>query len=115
MAVKELTPVKGNLNKITDFAFETADTASEGFRVKLPRSADQYVIALVQNTGDKDAAFTVKKPVKGSYYAACRDEVHSVSAGGFGIFRFENAKWANRDSTMQFIPENTAVKAVVLY
>lgn len=115
MAVKELIPVKGNLNKLTGFAFEAAENASDGFQVKLPRSADQYVIVLVQNTGDKDADFTVKKPVKGSYYAACCDAVHSVSAGGFSIFRFENAKWANRDSTMQFIPENTAVKAAVLY
>ena len=115
MAVKELIPVKGNLNKVTDFAFEKADNASDGFRVKLPRSSDQYVVVLVHNTGNEDAKFTVKKPDKGSYYAACCDEVHEVNAGGFGIFRFENAKWANRDGTMLFVPEKEAVKAAVLY
>lgn len=115
MAVKELTPVKGKLNKVTDFAFEAASKASDGFQVKLPRTADQHVIVLVHNSGAEDAKFTVKKPESGSYYAACCDEVHEVSAGGFGIFRFENAKWANRDGTMLFVPENVAVKAAVLY
>lgn len=116
MAVKEMTPVKGNLNKITEFAFEAASSASEGFQVKLPRTTtDEYVIVLVQNTGGSPYNFTVKKPTKGSYYAAGGDAVHSVPAGGFGFFRFESAKWANNDGTMLFLPENVAVKAAVLY
>lgn len=115
MAFMELTPLMGKMNKITDFSFTAASDAADGFQVKLPRSTGRQVVVLVQNTGKEAATFTVKKPKNESYYAACADEVHSVEAGGFGIFCFENAKWANRDGTMLFVPENEAVKAAVLY
>ena len=115
MAVMEMTPVKGELNKVTEFAFETATAAADGFKFKLPRASDEYVIVLVQNTGSSAGTFTVKKPTKGSYYASSSDEVHELDAGEFGIFRFESAKWANNDGTINCVPSAATVKAVVLY
>ena len=115
MAVKEMTPVKGELNKITEFAFEAATAASDGFKFKLPRMTDEYVIVLVQNSGSSAGTFTVKKPTKGSYFASASDEAHELAAGEFGIFRFESAKWANNDGTINCVPDAATVKAVVLY
>lgn len=115
MAVTNMTPVKGELNKVTKFAFEAASSASEGFQFKLPRMTDEYVILLVQNTGSGAGTFTVKKPTKGSYFASASDEVHELAAGEFGIFRFESAKWANNDGTINCVPSAATVKAVVLY
>ena len=115
MAVMEMTPVKGELNKVTKFAFESATTPSDGFQFKLPRATDEYVIVLVQNTGSGAGTFTVKKPTKGSYFASASDETHELAAGEFGIFRFESAKWANNDGTINCVPGAATVKAVVLY
>ena len=64
MAVLEMTPVKGELNKVTPFDFETATAAADGFVFKLPRMTDEYVIVLVQNTGTGAGTFTVKKVIK---------------------------------------------------
>ena len=115
MAVMEMTPVKGELNKITRFAFEAATAASDGFQFKLPRMSDEYVVVLVQNTGSGAGTFSVKKPTKGSYFAAASDETFNLAAGEFAIFRFESAKWANNDGTIHCVPGATSVKAVVLY
>lgn len=115
MAVMEMTPVKGVLNKVTKFAFEAASAPADGFRFKLPRMTDEYVIVLVQNAGTGAGTFTVKKPTKGSYFASASDEVHELAAGEFGIFRFESAKWANNDGTIHCVPSAATVKAVVLY
>lgn len=115
MAVTNMTPVKGELNKVTKFAFEAATAAADGFQFKLPRMSDEYVIVLVQNSGSGAGTFTVKKPTKGSYFASASDEVHELAAGEFGIFRFESAKWANNDGTINCVPSATTVKAVVLY
>jgi hypothetical protein len=115
MAVTNMNPVKGNLNKITPFAFEAASSAADGFAFKLPRATDEYVIVLVQNTGSGAGTFTVKKPTRGSYFASASDETHSLAAGEFAIFRFESAKWANNDGTILCVPGATTVKAVVLY
>lgn len=115
MAVMEMTPVKGELNKITRFAFEAASSAADGFRFKLPRMSDEYVVVLVQNTGSGVGTFSVKKPTKGSYFAAASDETFSLAAGEFAVFRFESAKWANNDGTIHCVPGATSVKAVVLY
>ena len=116
MAVKNMTPVKGNLNKITEFSFEAAAVASDGLSFVLPKMSDEYVIVLLQNT-DAAAAHNVsiKAPVNGSYFAADTDETHQLSAGGNAIFRFESARWANRDGSITIVPENAAVKATVLY
>ncbi len=116
MAVKVMTPVKGVPNKITEFAFEAASVASDGFKFTLPRMSDEYVIILVQNADASNAYdFTVKKPTTGSYFASASDETHELAAGEFAVFRLESAKWANNDGTIACIPENVEVKAVVLY
>lgn len=115
MAVMEMTPVKGELNKVTPFAFETATAPADGFVFKLPRMTDEYVVVLVQNTGSGAGTFAVKKPTKGSYFASASDETYELAAGQFGIFRFESAKWANNDGTIKCVPGAATVKAVVLY
>ena len=116
MAVKEMTPVKGVLNKFTEFAFEAASAASDGFKFKLPQANDEYVVVLVTNTDNAAAHnITVKKPVKGSYYASSSDETYALPAGSFAILRFESARIANNDGTICLVPDNTAVQAVVLY
>lgn len=116
MAVKVMTPVKSDVNKITEFAFEAATVASDGLQFALPRASDEYVVVLVQNTDTTNAHdFTVKAPTKGTYAAADSDETHKMAAGGFAIFRFESARWVDKDGTILFVPANVAVKAVVLY
>ena len=115
MAVMTMPPVKGELNKVTPFAFEAATAASDGFVFTLPRMSDEYVVVLVQNSGSGAGTFTVKKPTKGSYFASASDEVHNLNAGEFAVFRFESAKWANNDGTIHCVPGATTVKAVVLY
>lgn len=115
MAATVMTPVKGELNKITEFSFEAATAAADGFVFTLPRMTDEYVVVLVQNTGTAAGTFTVKKPTKGSYFASASDEAHELAAGEFAIFRFESAKWANNDGTINCVPSATTVKAVVLY
>ena len=115
MAVKVMTPVKGEVNKVTGFAFEAADVASDGLQFTLPKMSDEYVVVLVQNTGGSEYDITVKAPTNGSYAAASGDETYKVAAGGFAIFRFESARWANNDGTLLLVPGNAAVKAAVLY
>jgi hypothetical protein len=116
MAVKDMTLVKGELNKMTKYSFEAATTATDGFKFKLPKTSDEYVIVLVQNT-DTSASYkiAVKAPTEPSYYGSSSDEEITLAKGENAIFRFESAKWANRDGTITLIPENVAVKAVVLY
>lgn len=115
MAVKKMTAVKGDLNKITEFAFEAATTASDGLSIVLPAS-DEYVVILIQNTS-ADTAYdiTLKKPTKPSYAGATADVTHELGAGEFAIIRVESARYANTDGTVLLIPENVAVKAVTLY
>lgn len=115
MAVKNMTPLKGVVNKVTKFAFEAATAAGDGLQFKLPRMSDEYVVLLVQNTGASAYDFTVKKPTNGSYAAAAGDETINLAAGEFAIFRFESARWANNDGTIVCVPGNVAVKAAVLY
>lgn len=115
MAVKVMTPKKGELNKITAFAFEAATAAADGLQFTLPKASDEYVVAVVHNSGTAAASITVKKPTDGSYYAAGGDETHQLAAGAYGIFRFESAKWANRDGTVLLVPSATTVVAAVLY
>lgn len=115
MAVKVMTPAKGELNKITPVAFETAEDTANGFQFALPRASDEFVVVLVHNTGSSAYNFTVKKPTKGSYFASASDEVYEVKGDELAVFRFESAKWANNDGTITCIPGNVAVKAAVLY
>ncbi|MGN0693736.1 MAG: hypothetical protein ACI4LK_02355 [Lentihominibacter sp.] len=116
MAVKELTPVKGVLNKLTEFAFEAATAVSDGCEFLLPKTTDEYVVVIAHNTSTS-AAYnaTVKKPVDGSYYAAASDETKEIAAGKFAIFRLESAKWASNKGKIKLVPGNEAVKFAVLY
>lgn len=115
MAVKVMTPIKGELNKITPVVLEAAEDIATGFEFTLPRMSDEYVIVLVHNTASAAHTFTVKKPTNGSYFASASDEVYEVKAGELAIFRFESAKWANNTGTITCVPANVAVKAAVLY
>lgn len=115
MAVKVMTPAKGELNKITPIALEAAENATDGFVFTLPRMSDEYVIVLVHNTASSAHKFTVKKPTNGSYFASASDEEYEVKANELALFRFESAKWANNDGTIKCVPANVAVKAAVLY
>ena len=116
MAVVTGTPVKGELNKITEFAFEAATTASDGVKYVLPKVTEEYVKVLVTNT-DTTTAYdiTLKKPTKGSYAAASADEVHELAAGEFAFINIESARFANTDGTILLVPENAKVKVAVIY
>lgn len=115
MAVKEITPVKGELNKITPITMEAANDTTTGMVFTLPRTTDEYVVVLVHNTASAAQDFTIKKPTNGSYFASASDETHNLAAGEIAIFRFESAKWANNDGTINCVPANVAVKAAVVY
>lgn len=115
MAVKNMTPIKGEVNKLTGFAFEAATVAADGMKFQLPRKSDEYVVVVIHNTATAEHSFTVKAPTKGSYAAATSDETIKVAAGAFAFFRFESARYANTDGTVLCVPENVAVKAAVLY
>ncbi len=115
MAVKTMTPVKGNLNEITSFAFEAATSTTDGFVFTKPRVTDESIVVVAHNGHSAAAKLIVKAPTNGSYYAAGGDEELSLAAGAYAIFRFESAKWANNDGTITIIPENLALKAAVLY
>lgn len=110
-----MTPVCGEINKITKFAFEAATAAADGMSFTLPRITEEYVVVLVQNTGNDEKSITVKAPTSGSYAASSSDLTLALSAGQFAVFRFESARWANRDGSILLIPGDVAVKAAVLY
>jgi hypothetical protein len=115
MAAKEMTLIKGELNVFTKYSFEAATSASDGFKFKLPKVSDEYVIVLVQNTDSSAHKIAVKAPATPSYYGSSSDEEITLAQNETAILRFESAKWANRDGTITLIPDNVAVKAVVLY
>lgn len=115
MAVKEMTPVKGNVNEITKFAFETATKAADGFVFKRPRVTDEYLVIVVTNTDTAAQTIALKAPTNGSYAAASSDETLSLEAGEYAVIRIESARYANNDGTVTLVPSNVAVKAAVLY
>ncbi len=116
MAIKEMTPVMGVLNKVTEFVFEAATAAADGLSFKLPKTIDSNIVVVIQNTDTGNAhSITVKKPTSGSYYASGDDETFELAEGAFAVFRFESAKWADKDGTIKLVPDNAAVKAAVLY
>lgn len=115
MAIKELTPVKTEVNKFTTFTIDAAETADEGFKFKLPRASDEYIIVVAMNSGTTSYNITLKAPTAGSYAASLSDETFQLNAGQVAVLRFESARWANNDGTVVLIPENVAVKANVLY
>lgn len=115
MAIKELTPIKAELNKFTTFTPEAATSAAEGFSFKLPRASDEYVVVIASNTSSTPYNITIKAPTSGSYAASSTDEVFQIGANETAALRFESARWANNDGTVVLIPENVAVKIAVLY
>lgn len=115
MAEKDLTPIKGNYNEITNFNFEAATSAADGMKFILP-AKDEEVVIFVNNTDSaSNYKVTVKAPQNGGYAAAMSDLVATVEKSGYAVIRLESAKYANNDGTVCIVPENIAVKAVVLY
>ena len=49
MAVKVLTPIKGEVNKITVFAFEAQTSTADGFEFVMPRTTEDYVVIVAHN------------------------------------------------------------------
>lgn len=115
MAIKELTPVKAEMNKFTPFTLESATNAEEGFVFKLPRASDEYISVVASNVSATPYNITVKAPTTGSYAASLSDETFQLGANETAVLRFESARWANNDGTMVLVPENVAVKVNVIY
>ena len=115
MAEVTMTPVKGNVNEITKFAFEAATTAEDGLVVKLPRITEEYVVIVVTNTDAGAQTVSLKAPINGSYAAASADVTVSLEAGEFAQIRIESARYANNDGTVRLVPSDVAVKAALLY
>lgn len=114
MANLQITPVKGEINTLTKIVTVAAST--EGMEFKLPRTSDEYVVVLAQNTDTDNAhTFTVKAPAKGSYCAAGSDETISLASGETAIFRFESARFANNDGTVVCLADNAKIAVAVVY
>ena len=115
MAVKEVTPVKGEVNQITKFAFTAATTTSDGFVFKMPKMTEEYVVIVVQNSGSSAAKLTLKKPETGSYAASGSDEELQLAGGEFAQVRIESARFANNDGTVTLTGSTADIKIAVLY
>lgn len=114
MAVKILTPQKGDFNKITTINFEAATTVADGMEFKLP-SRDMETYILVQNTDASNAyTITVKAPANQGYTSASTDLVKSIPKSGFAIIKLESAVYADK-GLVKLIPQNVAIKAAVIY
>lgn len=115
MAVKTLTPVKGELNKVTPFAFETVTATADGFEFQMPDRTEEYVVIVVQNGGTAAANVTLKAPEKGSYAAADADEVYSLAAGAIAQIRIESARYASNVGIVKLVGATADIKAAVIY
>ena len=115
MAVKVLTPIKGEVNKVTGFAFETQTSTADGFEFVMPRTTEEYVVIVAQNSGNAVANLTLKKPENGSYAAADSDEVFQMVAGGFAQIRIESARYADNAGKVKLVGATADVKVAVLY
>lgn len=115
MAVFKMTPVKGDVNKITKFAFEAATTPADGMEFQLPRVTEEYLVILVHNEGSGAGTIAVKAPENGSYAATSTDEELSLAAGEFAQIRVESARFANNNGTIKLVPSAATVKVAVLY
>lgn len=116
MAVKELTPIKATVNALTEVTLVAATSASDGFKFKMPRISDEYVVVIVRNTNANTAKnVTIKAPTKGGYAAVSSDLTASLAAGEERVFRLESARYANNDGTVVIIPGSTDVTAAVIY
>ena len=116
MSVKVLTPVKGDVNKITVFALEAADVATDGFEFQIPRVAtEEYLVLVVHNAGTGAAKVALKAPEKGSYAAASSDEEIELAAGAYAQIRIESARYADTKGMVRVVGATTSVKMAVLY
>ena len=115
MAAKVLTPKKGELNKITPFAFETATTVADGFEFQMPDVTEEYVVIAVQNAGASAVNVTLKMPENGSYAASDSDEVLKLEAGAFAQIRIESARFASNSGKVKLVGASADVKVAVLY
>lgn len=113
MANSKITPVKCEVNTLTKI--EPIAASTEGMEFKLPRTSDEYVVALVQNTDTAAHTFTVKAPANGSYCASDSDETISLASGETAIFRFESARFANNDGTVVCLADNAKIVVAVIY
>lgn len=117
MAVKTLTPVKGNVNEIQDLSWESATTASDGVEFTMPKTTDEYVVLMAYNSSS-DTAYdvTVKAPASGSYAAATSDKVKTgLAAGKIAFFRIESARYASNVGKVKAVGSNAAIKFAVIY
>ncbi len=114
MANLQINPVKGEINTL--IKFKAVASSTEGMEFKLPRTSDEYVVILAENTDSANAhTFTVKAPANGSYCAAGSDETVSLTAGETVMFRFESARFANNDGTVVCVADNAKVVVAVIY
>lgn len=115
MSVKTLTPVKGEVNKITPFSFEAATAVADGFEFQIPRVAtEEYLVIMVQNAGNANATIALKAPEKGSYAAASSDESISLPAGAYAQIRIESARYADTTGIVKLVGSSADVKVAVL-
>lgn len=115
MAEKEITPVKAPVNALTKIVLETATSASNGFKFKMPKMSDEYVVVIIENTDSASKKVTIKAPTNGGYAAVSSDLAETIPAGEKRAFRLESARYANKDGSVTIIPEATTVKVGVIY
>jgi len=115
MAVKEMTPAEVKYNVITEFAFETADSATDGFEFAM-KNSDEYVNVIVYNSDEStEYDITIKAPTNGGYFASSADETHELAPGEYAQIKIESARFANNKGIVKLIPKNVAVKVAALY
>ena len=114
MAYKELTPVKRNVNTFTMYELVSSSGSQGGFTLKAPRTSDENILIIAQNSGSGKVTLTIKKPETGSYAAACEDLSYELDTLDTGIFTFESAKWANRDGSINIAVSSTMLQLAAM-
>ena len=115
MAIKTLTPAKGEINKISPFSFEAATAVADGYEFVMPNCTEEYIVIVAHNGGNAAANLTLKMPESGSYAAATSDEVYQMKAGEFAQIRIESARYADNKGTVKLVGATADVKVAVLY
>jgi hypothetical protein len=115
MAVTVLTPEKGALNKISAFTPIAATAPAEGFEFTMPKTTEEYVVVIAQNSGSGAGKLTLKKPINGSYAAASSDTELSMAAGSLAQIRIESARYADNKGKVKLIPASADIKVAVIY
>lgn len=113
MAVTVLTPVKGDFNAITEYAFTTATTPADGFEFTMPKTTEEYVSIQVNATAAGDIA--VKAPNNGGYAAADADLEHTLAKDEFAVIRIESARYADNKGKVKLVPSDAGITVAVLY